>query len=72
MDVQSVQMDASDPAGTFLYIADDVLGADDDIKDLTVDEYKNLNDKSCFYRPAAFDPAMDASGSQCSLFEKKQ
>ena len=59
-----ISMDASDPVGD---IAADVLG---DIPDLTVGEYKEMAGKSCFFRPGAVDPAMEASGFQCSLFEE--
>ena len=33
-------------------------------------EYKEMAGKSCFFRPGAVDPAMEASGFQCSLFEE--
>ena len=40
------------------------------IKDMTVQEYMEVKEKSCFYRPAAKVPKLD-HGHQCSLFERE-
>ena len=44
---------------------------DPSIADMSTDEYKALDGKSDFFRPAAKVPKMDG-GHQCSLFEREQ